>query len=355
MKKIFLILGMVCWAFQWGAAQTKNVDVDNLWFLYACREHPTHPRDPVHFAYATRIHASSSAKNNLRMEGLQQALQIEGQVWTADESEAQMLLEVTLGDVVIKSSDVNERKAEVKDRAGKVTATNYYYTAVVVYTFEASCRILAGDEEVTKGTFFSRSSNQIYTSEEYTNRKSASDYWTNNREVLISGFYTRHAMEAARKVSEFASSHFGFPAKKNLRYAIKTIDEQKHVENMSFRSAAETLKALLQSATPDELPDRARMGDLVDYFRTIPFKYADPKLKADIRLRYAAYYNLCALYYYMDQPEKVAEYADLLIANGHDPKDGERMKKDAAALLAQFDKTGIRTRHFDPESYFRDN
>ncbi|MDR1676301.1 MAG: hypothetical protein LBR86_07530 [Tannerella sp.] len=352
MRKIFLIFSVLSLVSPWGISQTKNVDIDNIWFFYACRMFPTQPRDPIHFAYAARINASSVAKKNLRMEALQEALYIEGQVQTADESEAQMLLEVTFGDVLVKSSDVSERKEEVKDKEGKITSTNYYYKVVVTYSFEASYRILTGGEELTKGNFVARSSNQTFATEEYTSRKKAADYWNNNRDVLISGFYERHATEAVSKISEFASSRFGFPVKKNLRYTLKTIDEKKHSENTAFRAAVDALKELLQAATPDELPDRERMKGLVDYFKGIPSKYTDPKLKADVRLRYAAYYNLCALYYYMDEPEKVAEYADLLIANGHDTKDGEKMKKDAATLQKSFDRTGIRTRHFDPERYF---
>jgi hypothetical protein len=351
MKKFFLILCGLSLVFLCGKAQTKNVDIDNVGFSYAYRAQPTQPRDPIHFAYAARIHASSVAKKNLRIKALQEALHIEGQVRTADESEAQMLLEVSLGDIIVKSSDVSERKEEVKDRAGKITATNYYYKVVVVYSFESSYRISAGGEDVSKGNIVSRLSSRTYTTEEYKSRKSATDYWNNNREVLISGLYDKHATEAVDKVSELASSQFGFPVKKNVKYTLKTIDEKKHNENTAFRAAVNALKELLQAATPDELPDKTRMESLVDYFKGILSKYTDPKLKADVRLRYAACYNLCALYYYMDEPEKVAEYADLLIANGHDPKDGERMKKDAAALLESFEKTGIRTRHFDPENY----
>ncbi|MDR3268355.1 MAG: hypothetical protein LBT83_04730, partial [Tannerella sp.] len=88
------------------------------------------------------------------------------------------------------------------------------------------------------------------------------------------------------------------------------------------------------------------------YFKRIPEKYADPNHKADVRLRYAAYFNLCTIYFFADEPEKVAEYADRLIANGHDAKDGEQLKKEAAALKKAFDKTGIRTCHFDPKTYF---
>ncbi|MDR2131527.1 MAG: hypothetical protein LBP56_10270 [Odoribacteraceae bacterium] len=352
MKKLFLILSIVWWATPWGTAQTKNVDIDNVSFYYAYRLFPTQPRDPIQFAYTARVHAGSVAKNHLNLEELEAAFYIAGQTRTTDESEAQMQVEMTMGDIVIASSNVSERKQEVKSKDGKVT-TYYYYRVVVVYSFDSSYRFLAGEEVLEDGNIFSRPIPQTFSTQEYDSRKQAVDYWNNNREVLVASFYTDHAMKTVREVSGFASSQFGFPEKKDVRYTLKTIDEKKHNENTAFRTAVDTLKALLQATTPDELPDRERLNSLIDYFKSIPAKYTDPKLKADVRLRYAAYYNLCALHYYMDEPEKVAEYADLLIANGYDTRDGERMKKDAAALQKQFDTTGIRTRHFHPESYFQ--
>jgi hypothetical protein len=54
----------------------------------------------------------------------------------------------------------------------------------------------------------------------------------------------------------------------------------------------------------------------------------------------------------LDEPENVAQYADMIAPNGYDPKDGEKLKKEANELKATFDKTGIKTRHFDPAEYF---
>jgi hypothetical protein len=48
----------------------------------------------------------------------------------------------------------------------------------------------------------------------------------------------------------------------------------------------------------------------------------------------------------------VGEYADLILSNGYDTKDCERMKKAAAELTETFEKTGIKTRHFNPDEYF---
>jgi hypothetical protein len=58
------------------------------------------------------------------------------------------------------------------------------------------------------------------------------------------------------------------------------------------------------------------------HFKSIPERYTDPKSKTDMNLRSAAYYNLCKIYLFLDEPENVAEYADLIFANGIDTKSG---------------------------------
>ncbi|MDR3269546.1 MAG: hypothetical protein LBT83_10845, partial [Tannerella sp.] len=302
MKKILLILG-IGWLFSgYGTAQTKNVDIDNVWFTYSYRALPTQPRDPVYFRYAVRIQAGKIARSNILAGAVADALFITGQVKTGMAEEAQMLLEITLGDILLKSSDIKERKQEVKDKEGKVT-TNYFYKVEVNYSFESSYRILAGEETLSKGTPFVRAFNIQYVSEEYGTRKGATDYWNNNKAVLVAGFYQTHALKTAHDASAFASSHFGFPAIKNARQVIKNMDEKKHNENIAFRAAVASLRDALQDMTPEQAMDRTKVDELADYFKRIPEKYADPNHKADVRLRYAAYFNLCTIYFFADEPE----------------------------------------------------
>jgi hypothetical protein len=169
--------------------------------------------------------------------------------------------------------------------------------------------------------------------------------------VLISEFTTNVSLQTAAAASRTASVAYGFPIARGNEI-VETIDTKKHLENEPFRAACTTLKALLGSMTPNEPLDKEAAADIIAYFKSIPPKYTDPKLKADKQLRYAAYYNLCRIYLYLDEPEQIAEYADLLIANDYDKKDGEKFKKQATQLIETLTRTEIKTRHFDPEEYY---
>jgi hypothetical protein len=229
-KKLLFAIAIFCLFAVGSLAQTKNIDIDNLPFVYAYRALPTTPINPIDFNYVSKVIATGVAKNNIAIEEVENALIIEGQVKVENPEEALLSIEMPLGNIIVSNSAVNERKE-------------------------------------------------------------AADYWNNNKESFISEFYRNLSLNSAAMLSENVSLRYGF-------------------------------------------------------------KPTDPTLKADVRIRYAAWFNLCKIYYYLDEPESVAQYADKLFENGYDEKDGPKLKKEAEQLLASFQKTGIHTRHFNPDVYF---
>ena len=342
-----LILLSVC-----ATAQTKNVDIDSRGFHYSYRAFPSEPLNPMRFTYATKVNATNTTKKHVTPEDLATSIVIQGQVKTDNADEAAVMVELNLGNLIVASSGINERKVESKDKDGKVTSISYYYSASVGYNFESSFKISQGETVLKTGATHSRLYERKYTSAEYSSRREAAEYWNNNREVLIDGFHRTLASEAVRATSEHLTRFYGFEAVADVRDILKITDEKKHDENATFRAAVDSLAKALTATTPDVPLNGELANSLIKYFESIPEKYADQKLKADIRLRYAAYFNLGKIYLHLDEPEKVARYADLLIANGYDVKDGEKLKKAATERIAAFDKIGIRTSHFSPDIIF---
>lgn len=351
MKKSIFIISLVSLFLIDGMAQTKSVDIDNVHHYYSYRNLPAQPINPIDFKYATKVNATGVVKNNISVEEIDNAMFIAGQVKVENPEEALITLELTLGSIIVTSSSVADRKVEDKDKDGKVLSTKYYYWAVITYTFEASSVFRNGQDVLKKGSIYSRDTQLHLTSKEYGSRKEAADYWNNNKESLVSGFYREHSLKSAEYLSNDASILYGFKPIKE-RGVIKTMDEKKHDENIKFRAVVDSLKVEFEKMTPDSPINREKVEALIMYFKNIPEKYTDPKKKADVRLRYAAWYNLCRIYYYLDEPENVAQYADKITANGYDEKDGGKLVKEATDLKAIFDKTNIRTRHFNPDVYF---
>jgi len=338
-------------------AQTNNVSIDRLRFTYGHRELPTHPLNPIRFDYGVRVIATPAVRNNVSIEDIADAVTIRGQVRADNPADASVVVELTLGNIVIASSNVRERREEVRDRSGNVTGTNHFFWVEVVYTFESSYRVMQGGNQVRRAVeIYNRaaSSNQRFNTESFRSRREASDFWNNNRENLIAEFYQSLATNSANTVSNALSRAYGFSGRTNVRGELRIMNENRHNENATFREKTTTLRDELQSLTPNTPLDRERIAEIIEYFKSLPERYADTRSRADQRIRYAAWYNLCQIYFFLGEPENVAQYADLIIANRHNQRDGTRLKNRAAELTAAFDRTGIRTRHFSPDVLFGD-
>jgi hypothetical protein len=352
MKNLFSIMSLIILFNINGMAQTKNVNVDNYRFDVVCRTFPAKPWNPLFFYYSSAVNAPVVVQKNISIDEVNDAVYIEAQRKTQDPAEADMTLHLSLGSIVVKSSKVIDDVQSVKNKDGSVTKTHQYYVEVL-YTFTSSYTITSKGKELSKGSLFSNTDyNPLrYYTDKYKTYKEAADFWNNNRDLIITDFYHDLCLRSAAQLSSAASSLYGFPINKGF-VLIKTINEKKHNENESFRANADMLKSALQAMTPEIPMDREKAGALIEYFKGIPERYADQKQKADARLRYAAYYNLCRIYLFLDEPEMVYEYAGLILENGQDTKDSERLKKDADELKAALNKTEVKTRHFNPDDYF---
>jgi hypothetical protein len=351
MKKIVFIILLTFFAVS-DYAQ-KSVDVDNSRFVFTFRQFPQKPLNPMFFHYTTRIVAPNNLVDRIDLDGLYQKFVIEGQRRVEEPQPDDVTMVLNMGTLNIESSDIKEFVSESKDKEGKVTSRKYSYAAIVTYSFEATTEIFQGNKRITAYVLYSRMKPLVFQSDFYDTSRKASEYWKNNRENLLDKFSRELTSLAVDKARTNASLNFGFTVGQTSDI-IKTIDEKKHPENNAFRAASDQLKQKLQEVDAYTPLSEDDVTDLIDYFKSIPSKYTDLKLKADIRLRYAAYYNLCKIYLYLDQPQNVKQYADLIFENGHDKGDCKKMNEEADKLAKLLNARDIKSRHFNPDDYFTD-
>jgi hypothetical protein len=132
------------------------------------------------------------------------------------------------------------------------------------------------------------------------------------------------------------------------------IDSRKHPEYSSHRNAFLQLKDVLFSISANKPLDgvREQVKPVIDYFEGIKKRYTSTS-KHDRKIRYASYFNLAVLYYYLDDPQAMLKEAAGLILNDFDARDGKAFETTALRLKNQFEETKINTRHFtiDPSSF----
>jgi hypothetical protein len=230
MKKILVFLSIVALFYTMGFAQTKSVSVDNVSFTHKFRHLPDTPLYPMYFNYAVRININGVQKGSVSEDELAERSFISGQVKVTDPAHAEVIMELTTGNIIVTESEVKERKVENKNKKTGEVTTTYYYWVSVKYTFESSYLVRKRNESLLRGNPYTTQRSQSYTSKEYKDRKSAADFWSNNREALIAQFSRELSLKSASTLSETASRRFGFPPD-DSREVIKTISEKKHNEN----------------------------------------------------------------------------------------------------------------------------
>lgn len=355
MKKTVLSLLLIL--FVANVFAQNNVNVDNYRFNYTYRALPTKPQVPLFFYYGVYINMPNSVAQVVDVDMLYDQLIIEGQRRTDEIKQGDISVNLDMGFVEIVSSDVKEREGDSKDKDSQKRGKekdNKYYSMVITYTFESKVVVTKNGKNIDYYPLYNRINKQTFQTREYSSRRDLSEYWKNNRENLKEAFTRELVAASVSRAAARITSLYGFPTTK-ASDIIKTINEKKHPENIPFRAASDNLKLKLETINAYTPLLEDDVADLIDYYEGILKRYTDPKLNADIRLRYAALYNLCKIYLYLEQPENVKQYADLILENGYDKGDCKKMNEAAQKLDLLFNSSDrIKTRHFDPDIFFED-
>lgn len=328
----------------------KNVNVDNLRFSYKIRNLPSTPLEPRSFYYGSSLVLPLTIKTFIDEVSLADKLNIEGQRFTAEPKDGDVMVNISMEPITIENSTVRDRYVESKSKDGRVSRT-YYYWVEVSYSFAAKVVVMRGSKQIYEYAPVTRNQTYTFKSGEYDTGRAASGYWRDNKDMLREQFTRERTDQVMDLTSSRLSDLYGFRVVSEGAL-IKTINEKKHPENEALRAMSQSIENKVKALDGTTPLTEADMADEIEYFKNIPVRYTDPKLKADVRLRYVAYYNLCRIYIYLDQPEKVREWADLLTQNGHDKKDGERLIDDAQKIIDRFNASDIKTRQFNPDTFF---
>jgi hypothetical protein len=90
---------------------------------------------------------------------------------------------------------------------------------------------------------------------------------------------------------------------------------------------------------------REQLKPVIDYFEKIKRIYSSTS-KHDRKMKYASYFNLAVLYYYLDDPQAMMKEAKGLELNDYDAKDARGFVQTATWLKNLFEQNNIYTRHF---------
>ena len=132
------------------------------------------------------------------------------------------------------------------------------------------------------------------------------------------------------------------------------VDSRKHPEYAAHRKAFQQMNEVMfnMNASSSIAGVRVQLKPVIDYFEKIKRTYTSTN-KHDRKIRYASYFNLAVLYYYLDDPQAMMKEANGLVLNDFDARDGRGFEQTATWLKNLFQQTNIYTRHFniDPSTF----
>jgi len=326
-------------------AAQRNVDLDKFGFAVEFRTLPTVKIDSTYRTYNVEVESTklmSSFMNDLNPE---RSVILEG--WRKLPHDGHIQIKVILDDLLPESFSTKERIENIKDKNGVITGTRTYYSQEVIYTFAA--KAIVGDYKgvhIMEQVLAARGSKQSYRSPEFPVRAVAEGYFALNSLKVTNDLYRMNVNRAMQNLSNRLTNDFGYNAVTVNDY-MWIIDSRKHPEYTAHRKAFQQMNSILFSMNADTPIEsvREQMKPVIAYFESIKKRYPSTS-KHDRKIRYASFFNLSVLYYYLDDPKNMMLQANGLVLNDFDSKDGQVFEQSALRLKNQFQASNIYTRHF---------
>jgi hypothetical protein len=323
----------------------RTVDLDRYHFKVYYRSLPTIKIDSTYRTYNVEVEATKLMQPLLKEMEPDNTVRLEG--WRKLQKEGHITIKIKLGDLLPGDVSVKERVVNTRNGNGQITGTKTFYYQEVVYTFDANATIndykgMHILDQVLSG----RDHQQIYRSPEFTLKPLAAGYFLANSLAVIKELFRNNVNNAMHNLSEIITEKFGFDEVYSNDF-MWIIDSRKHPEYDAYRKAFMQISEELfnMNASTSIEGVREKLKPVINYFDEIKKNYPSMN-KHDRKIRYASYFNLAVLYYYLDDPQAMMKEANGLELNDFDSKDAKGFIQTATWLRNLFLQTNIYTRHF---------
>jgi hypothetical protein len=324
----------------------KKVDIDPFSFTVQYRSLPKLKIDSTYHTYNVVIEGTRLMKPFLSELSPEKTVLLDG--WRKLPDNGHLNIKVNLDDLLPESVSVKERSEVIKNRTGQITGTRIYYHEEVKYSFAATADITDyKGAHIMDMNLASRQNKLVYNSPEFALRPLAEGYFILNSAKITNDLYRRCVNNAMHELSENITENFGYK-EVTANDIMWIIDSRKHPEYEAHRKAFQQLSEVFFSMNANNSIEKVReqVKPVIDYFESVKKNYTSTS-KHDRKIRYASYFNLAVLYYYLDDPQMMMKEAQGLVLNDYDSKDGKGLELTAIWLKNLFQTNNIYTRHFN--------
>ena len=356
-----------------------KVDLDRYSFRVSYQKLPEIFVPLENMTYSTYVSTALSLRSaNVDGSVLNSQLQIFG--WKKVDDSPNLKVSLNLNEYNQQGSKVNTEVVENKDKDGKVTDRYNLYQLVADYSGSAVCYtegIKSGEVEAPKQETKTESKVNRFLQKVSDGAAKLDDSDSNNKSTLKRSFgysyqyksdqvkhssneivknynlskgdlFRTYALKFSNDVlngaNEFINNKYGYTPltiSDNL-WIIDSEDEEGKIQ----KEAVDAVRTIFNTMNPNMPLDdiKTNIQPLIEYFDSLKTKYTGDD-KGSRKIRYSAYYNLGKIYLYLDMPEKAIAEGEGLIANDYDKKDGNNIINDAKRVMADFERTKLKSRH----------
>jgi hypothetical protein len=323
----------------------KRVDLDRFNFQAQFRSLPNMRLDSSYRTYSVTVANSKLMTPFIQETDPANTVILEG--WRKLPAKGHIKIHIKLEDLLPESVLVKERVVNITNKAGTITGTNTLYYQQVIYTFAATAQITDHKgAHVMDEVLANRGYKQVYNSPEFSNKALAAGYFVLNSPSVTKQLYQSCVNRSMHYLSNRITDNFGF-AEVTVDDYMWVIGNKKHPEYDDYRKTFREMNEVLFSMNANKSIEGARekLNPVIKYFEKIKTDYSGNN-KHDRKIRYASYFNLAVLYYYLDDPELMMKEANGLILNDFHTAVGNSFQETAHRLKNQFQRNNIYTRHF---------
>jgi hypothetical protein len=327
----------------------QRVDIDKSKFTVKRTMLPKQPQADNLYFYDVNVKSTPTIRQYIADEEIIQAIKIDGLAYAPNQPNS-LLTNIVFDDFLIRKNEIISRTVENKDKDGKVTSKSYYYKVKLTYTLGVKYDLKNPEKaDIIKSIYYlNPNSERYFETEEFKSSSEANKYYLDNSIQIKSNILKGLVDDMTSTISNYFSYQVGFKIQTVYDH-VWILDSKKHEEYENYQKYTKQLIGELQNFTSTAKSDEseANLKPVIDYYLKISNLKKDDKQEK--KLVYASLYNLATLYYYLDDPIQSKVYADKLINDDIDKKDGKDLVNNANELIDIFKINNKFSTHFTRE------
>jgi len=349
MKKFWFIFALLLYGL---AALAQRVDLDRFSFSANYRNLPREPLDTSYKTYTVFLETGPMMRLLNQEDEFNNRVNISG--WRLIPYDAHLRISIVMEDAMIENTEVKTNVQIQKDKAGKEIGKKTTYQSQVTYTYGARIRITDFKGNLIKQEVIAtRQNKKTHLSPVLASEGEATAYTRFGYLTLLNQLNQQTLNQVTANLSGNLTHRYGYPEQTVTDFGW-VLNSRKHPEYDGFQRAWMTVRQSMMDMSANEPLDnvREKLKPSIAYFNQLKKRYGSGS-KTDKKIRYACYFNLSKIYYYLDEPDLALKEAGELLINGYDAKDGKQLEAQASDLKAMMKQSKMKTRHFpvDIESY----